>query len=177
VFMHAPRTMRTPRAMRTHATPDAARSHPMLVCVGGGVGTPNTIRPRTTPPTGFPRGLMFMVARGTLGATRAKRPRVAIDTRTHCAVLPSFRRSLSSAGGARVGRRAPASRGGHGPSRARLHPDVVHPAECILWAKFVPAIKGTKTVACRPCGWIVCGIVRQGSVTPVAEHSARRAER
>jgi hypothetical protein len=87
--MHAPRTMRTPSSMRTRTTPDAARSRPMLVRFGGGVWTPSSIRRRATPHTGFPTVIMFMVARWTIGATRAKRPRAAIHTLTHCSALPS----------------------------------------------------------------------------------------
>ena len=106
MFMHAPRTMRTPRSMRTRTAPDAARSRPMLVRFDGGVWTPSTIRRRATPHTGFPMVIMFMVARWTIGATRAKRPRAAIHTRAHRSALPSFLVYLSHAGGTRAGRRA-----------------------------------------------------------------------
>ena len=75
--------------MRTRTAPDAARSRPMLVRFGGGVRTPSTIRRRATPHTGFPMVIMFMVARWTIGATRAKRPRAAIHTLTHCSALSS----------------------------------------------------------------------------------------
>jgi hypothetical protein len=81
--MHTLRTMRTPRAIRTRTAPNAARSRPMLVCCGGGVWTSSPIRRRATPETGLPLVVMFMVARGTKGATWTKRPRAAIHTRTH----------------------------------------------------------------------------------------------
>ncbi len=89
VCMHALRTMRTPSSIRTRTAPDAARSRPMLVRFGGGVWTPSTIRRRATPHTGFPLVVMFMVARWTKGATRAKRPRSAIHARTHRSALSS----------------------------------------------------------------------------------------
>ena len=104
--MHTLRTLRPPRARRTRTAPHAARSRPMLVRFDGGVRTPSTIRQRATPQTGFPMVIMFMVARWTIGATRAKRPRAAIHTRAHRSALPSFLVYLSHAGGTRAGRRA-----------------------------------------------------------------------
>src|SRR6266699_4032742 len=110
VCMHTLRTLRTPRARRTRTAPDAARSRPMRVRGAGGVSTPSTIRRRTPPETGCPLVGMFMVARGTPGATRASRPRCAIHACPHRSALPSCRVPLSHPSCAR-GRRA----GGHTP--------------------------------------------------------------
>src|SRR5205085_229631 len=84
--------------------PDAARSKPMHVRSAGGVRTPRSIRRRVTPNTGFPLVIMFVVARGTKGATRAKKLGAAIHTLTHRSALLSSRVHLSHAGCARAGR-------------------------------------------------------------------------
>jgi hypothetical protein len=119
VCMNALRTLRTPSSMRTRTAPDAARSNPMRVRCGGGVWTPSSIRRRATPHTGCPLVIMCMVARGTQGATRAKRPRCAIHARTHrsapllpCASVTRWRCTRQE------GRGAHSSREGPGSSRA-----------------------------------------------------------
>src|SRR5439155_26032647 len=81
--------LRTARSMGTRTAPDEDRSRPMLVRFDGGVWTHNAVRRRATPHTGFAMVIMCMVARWTIGATRAKRPRAAIHTRTHGSALPS----------------------------------------------------------------------------------------
>ena len=103
VHAHPADSAATPRQTHAHRTTcSPLQTHARAWCWGR--IDPSTRRRRTPPETGYPLVIIFMVARGTQGATRATRPRCAIHACTHRSALPSCRVPLSHAGCARGGR-------------------------------------------------------------------------